>query len=189
MVVQGIVSERRTLPHFLSVIEKMQILYGKVICLNLIDMIASKTTPYASILFLAALFLSAAIYINKSTHQQKILVAKEIKALLLFLPTDVGDRKYSTQALLEEVSHKKIIFVKLKGDPDEDRKRFEFIRQEARRLEYTNDTASVIHVRFPKESTYGQFVYLTDMMQEEKHKRYGITGDDFYIFGENPPEQ
>ena len=89
--------------------------------------------------------------------------------------------------MLEEISHKKIILVELKGNTEEDRKRFEFIRQEARRLEYTCDTTSVIDVCFLKESTYGQFVYLTDMMQEDKHKRYGIAGDDFYIFGENPP--
>jgi len=152
-------------------------------------MIAFKKSGYASVLFLTALVILAVVYLFKSTHQQKILIAKETTALRLFLPTDFGYRKYSTQALLDEIRHKKIILVELQGNPDEDKKRFEFIRQEARRLEYTYDTTSVIHVRFPKESTYGQFVYLTDMMQEDKHKRYGITGDDFYIFGENPPEQ
>ncbi len=105
----------------------------------------------------------------------------------LFLPKDLGHQMYSMEAVMEEISRKKIILVELKGNFEEDKKRFEFIRQEARRLKYTYDTTSVLHVHFPKESTYGQFVYLNDMMQEDKHKRYLVTDNEFYIFGENPP--
>ena len=150
-------------------------------------MIAFQKSSYASILFLTALAFSAAIYLFKSTHQQKTLITKENTALRLFLPKDLGHQMYSMEAVMEEISRKKIILVELKGNFEEDKKRFEFIRQEARRLKYTYDTTSVLHVHFPKESTYGQFVYLNDMMQEDKHKRYLVTDNEFYIFGENPP--
>jgi hypothetical protein len=149
-------------------------------------MIASKRTFFASIFFLSAFVLAAVVYMFGSSHQKSSLVTKDDKALRLFLPTDNGFRKYSTQALLEEIKHKKIIRVELTGVAEEDEKRFQFIRQEARRLQYTYDTTSVLHVHFRKESTYGQFVYLTDMMTEDHHKRFGITNDDFYIFGEDP---
>ena len=136
--------------------------------------------------FLIAFIISAIIFGSRLFFTYATATAKEENALRLFLPNDRGESQFSVKALLKEVNRKKIIKVELTGKVEEDNKQFEFIRKEARTLQSTFDTTTVLHVHFPEESTYGQFVYLADMMAADKHKRYGITNNDFYIFGEDP---
>ena len=87
-----------------------------------------------------------------------------------------------------QARNKKFISVSLTGDVNEDEKRFEFIKNEARRLKYTNDTTNIIRVHFNEDNTYGQFVNLVNMMARDFHKRYMYYKDDFYIMGEQPTE-
>ncbi|OIR12091.1 hypothetical protein GALL_63420 [mine drainage metagenome] len=151
----------------------------------------SKKILYVNIFFLLALIFTAVLFKFKSIQNSDLQI-KDEKVLKFILPLDdVSDYPYgliySTKLILERVRRKKIIKIGLIGNYQEDQKRFEFIRQEARRLKYTCDTTAVIQVHFIKENTYGQFVYLVNMMIEDQHKSYALANDNFYIFGENPP--
>lgn len=83
---------------------------------------------------------------------------------------------------------KEFITVNLTGYFPEDKKRMDFIRMEARRLKYTCDTTHILKVHFSDENTYGQFIQLVSIMQQDIHKRYAFYEDDFYILGEPPPD-
>jgi len=72
-------------------------------------------------------------------------------------------------------TNKKFITINLTGDFQEDEKRIDFIRMEARRLKYTCDTTHILRVHFTEENTYGQFVQLVSIMQKDLHKRYLFT--------------
>lgn len=146
-------------------------------------------TFWVKLFFLTAFIIATIIFGSKLFFNYATATAKNEKVLRLFLPTDHGERQFSVEALLKEVNHKKIVKIELTGNAEEDNKQFEFIRKEARRLQSTYDTTTVLHVHFPEESTYGQFVYLADMMAADKHKRYGITNNDFYIFGDEPSKR
>jgi len=98
--------------------------------------------------------------------------------------------KFSATDILKEWkrNNKKIITVDLTSDNTDDQKRLNFIRNEARRLEYTYDTTEVLKVHFLDENTYGQFVTLISMLHADKHKRYMLFKNDLYISGSPPPE-
>ena len=57
------------------------------------------------------------------------------------------------------------------------------------RVKYTYDATHIIKVHFMDENTYGQFVELVNMMAKDKHKRYLFFNDNFYILGEQPPDE
>jgi hypothetical protein len=135
-------------------------------------------------------------------HVFFIRVAHEIypqkngTVLKIYLPDDEPSYdpdiiKFSGPDILSEWrrTKKKFIQIDFTGETKEDKKRFEFIRMEARRLKYTYDTVHILKIHFTEENTYGQFVQLVSIMQEDHHKRYVLYKDDFYILGESPPEQ
>ena len=116
-------------------------------------------------------------------------------ALRFIVPPDDSDKsefgkKFSGSGTLKNWKKEKKIFIRvdLTGELSEDKKRMEFIRNEARRLQYTYDTTHILKVHFSEENTYGQFVELVNMMNKDRHKRYTFFKDDFYILGEAPPE-
>lgn len=92
---------------------------------------------------------------------------------------------WSGAAILNEWKNqnKKIIPIYLTGDKSEDKKVFELITFESRKLIYTCDTNTIVKVHFSEENTYGQFVELNNIMLEDHHKRYFYYKDDFYILG------
>jgi hypothetical protein len=93
---------------------------------------------------------------------------------------------FEAPRILKTISHKKLITVVLNDHPSEIIKRLDFIRLEARRLKYTNDTNTVIKVFIPDSSKYGTFLSLLQMVNEDGHKRYFEYQNFFYIFGEAP---
>jgi len=116
--------------------------------------------------------------------------------LRIFLPTDKRSKNkfemlFSGPDILDQWKKEKKIFIRidLTGELSEDKKRMEFIRNEARKLKYTDDTTHILKVHFTDENTYGQFVELVKIMTEDHHKRYMLYKDDFYISGETPPQQ
>jgi hypothetical protein len=154
----------------------------------------SKLNFYFNTLILLAI-VSAAVYfkylleLNHSSSQS----LKNKTVLRLFLPRENKPNDdsflvmFSEKFLLNQMKKKKLMKIDLTGNYQQDLKRFEFIRHEARRLKYTYDTTAVIQVHFMDENTYEQFVYLVNMMADDQHKRWAILNDDFYILGENPP--
>lgn len=149
---------------------------------------------FIKISFLCAVVLAAIYfkYLLQLNHpSQQSLKNKTVLRLFLLRRHKPDDDSsfvtFSEKFILNQVRQKKVIKIDLSGDAEQDSKRFEFIRHEARRLKYTYDTTTVIQVHFNKENTYGQFVYLVNMMVEDQHKRYAFINDDFYIYGEPPP--
>ncbi|SFQ19868.1 hypothetical protein SAMN05444277_106234 [Parafilimonas terrae] len=112
--------------------------------------------------------------------------------LRMALPEDGPDtsyfgRRFSGEGFLNEAKRqrKKITTIYLTGIPAEDIKRFDLVKYESRKIEYTHDTMNIIKVHFNENCTYGQFVNLVNIMVEDKHKRYMYYKDDFYII-KNP---
>jgi hypothetical protein len=114
-----------------------------------------------------------------------ILESKRLPGILRHvLPSDKNDSSlFSGPSTIQKWKREKKRFftVYLTGDVNEDRKRFEVIKYEARRVKYTCDTNTIIKVHFCNDNTYGQFVQLINMMIEDKHHRYMFYQDDFYI--------
>jgi hypothetical protein len=117
------------------------------------------------------------------------------RAMRFILPDDTPSpqrylKTYNAPDVLKEwrKQHKKIITIDLTGDLQEDKKRLEFIRNEAQRLKYTYDTTSILKVHFTDENTYGQFVELLNIMIKDRHKRYMLFQDNFYVAGETYSE-
>jgi hypothetical protein len=93
---------------------------------------------------------------------------------------------FEARRILKSIRHKKFISVALTADLIEDGKRLSFIRSEARRLKYTNDTNMIVKVFIPDSCKYGTFLSLLYIMNEDQHKRYFEYQNWFYIFGEAP---
>lgn len=91
---------------------------------------------------------------------------------------------FEPTSILKANKDKRFISVILTTDFEENQKKLDFIRFEARRLKYTNDTSQVLKVFIPDSSKYGTFLSLLLMMNEDKHKRYFEYQNWFYIFGE-----
>ena len=70
-----------------------------------------------------------------------------------------------------EKKRKKFVGIYLTGDEVEDKKRFEVVQYEARKIRYTCDTNTIIKVHFNSNNKYGQFVGLVNMLREDQHKR------------------
>jgi biopolymer transport protein ExbD len=96
--------------------------------------------------------------------------------------------KYSRLTVQSNLEGKKINTVYYNEDHSLNARKLEFITQEALKLKLYNDNSQVIKVRLSAETTYGEFVQLVNAMYRNKLKRYTLLGDDFYIFGEDPPE-
>ncbi|MEP7320087.1 MAG: hypothetical protein ABI921_15125 [Panacibacter sp.] len=123
-------------------------------------------------------------------------VNKHETLLRIAFPTDERSKNkfellFSGPDILDKWKKEKKIFIKigLTGELDEDKKRIEFIKTKARELKYTYDTIHILKVHFTEDNTYGQFVELVNIMNKDRHKRYMLYKDDFYILGETPPEQ
>jgi hypothetical protein len=120
-------------------------------------------------------------------------IEKKQTVLKFVLPTDDLSSspyflKYSRLTVMGKLRGKKINTVYYNEDHSLNAKKLEFIAQEALKLKFYNDSSQVIKVRLSAETTYGEFVQLVNAMYRDKQKRYTLLGDDFYIFGEDPPE-
>jgi hypothetical protein len=91
---------------------------------------------------------------------------------------------FEPTSILEANKDKKFIPVILTTDVNENQKKLDFIRFEAKRLKYTNDTNQILKVFIPDCSKYGTFLSLLLMMNEDQHKKYFEYQNWFYIFGE-----
>lgn len=114
----------------------------------------------------------------------------------LFLPDDKSYkdsliRGFSAPDFLADWKNQKKNFIRvdLTGEAEEDKKRFDFIRSEARRLKYTFDTLNILKIHFTNENTYDEFVRLVNIMTLDRIRRYMFYKDDFYILGEAPPHE
>ncbi len=95
---------------------------------------------------------------------------------------------FTRSAAIAALKGKKINTVYLDENHGLNTRKLEFITREALKQKFYHDTTQVIKVRLSAETTYGEFVQLVNIMIKDGHKRYGLLDNDFYIFGEEPPE-
>jgi biopolymer transport protein ExbD len=95
---------------------------------------------------------------------------------------------FSRVSVTAALKSKKINTVYFDGDHKLNARKLEFVAKEALKLKFYHDTTQVIKVRLSAETTYNEFVQLVNIMHKDSHKRYALLDDDFYIFGEEPPE-
>jgi hypothetical protein len=142
--------------------------------------------------FIDLLFIALLVYLFfELKFRCSVDVAKEFAYFNYVVPKNVdlnNDHIYNFEVptILKTISKKNFISVDLTTDPMENRKRFDFIQFEARRLKYTNDTNQVIKVFIPDSSKYSTFLRLLYIMNEDQHKRYFEYQNWFYIFAEDP---
>jgi len=118
-------------------------------------------------------------------------IGKTLTVLRLFVPTEDNSPdqyRFSRYAVKAQLKGKKVNTVYLNGDRRLNAKKLDFIAYEALKLTYYHDTSQILHVVFTAETTYGEFVQLVNIMHRDDHKRYAWLDDDFYIFGDPPPD-
>ena len=101
-------------------------------------------------------------------------------------PSEPFAYSYSVQWGENLIKKKNQIKITLDGDQITNQKKLELVKYEARKLKYTTDTTTVIRIILTDETTYGEFLQLIKLCNEDKHKRYALLKRSFVIFGEYP---
>jgi hypothetical protein len=84
------------------------------------------------------------------------------------------------------ISKKKQIAIILDENEADNRKKFDLIKYEARKLKYTHDTSTVLRIRFTEKMNYGELIQLIRLCYEDGHKRFVLLNKSFVIWGERP---
>jgi hypothetical protein len=133
---------------------------------------------------LIALFISFKLSINKIQPKLysyiSLNVPKETK--------DMSHSSFSSYWIEQQIKNKKQIVLTLDADEINNRKKFELIKYEARKLKYTQDTSTVLRIKFTNDINYGTLVRLIDLCYTDQHKRFVLLKNSFVIFGESPPK-
>lgn len=104
-------------------------------------------------------------------------------------PDDPFTYLFSVKWIEKLIRKKKQIKITLDGDRSTNQKKLELVKYEARKLKYTEDTTTVIRINLTNETTYGEFIQLVKLCNNDKHKRYALLKRSFIIFGEYRPEK
>ena len=117
---------------------------------------------------------------------------KEYTVLRFILPKDDSQSPshsgYTYSVVSDVLKGKKIHTIYLGEHNDVNEKKLALFAREALKLKFYSDTTQVVGVYLSEESTYGNFVQLVNIMVRDKHKRYTLIGDYFYVFSEVPTE-
>jgi biopolymer transport protein ExbD len=100
---------------------------------------------------------------------------------------DMSNYRFSSYWIEKQLKKKKQIQLTLDDDEKTNQKKFELIKYEARKLKYTQDTSTVLRIKFTNDITYGTIVRLIDLCYTDGHKRFVLLKNSFVIFGEFPP--
>lgn len=138
--------------------------------------------PLRFILLLVIAFLSLTwiLLYNFSNLQHK-----SISYTTLYVPS-TGNYPFSTVPLLKLIAAKKKIRVSLNDDSISNQKKMNLIRQESRKINYTNDTNSVVMVTFEKNAAYSNLLALMQLCTDDQYKRFALIQNNFIIFGGYP---
>ncbi len=101
---------------------------------------------------------------------------------------DSGMITFSRYSVYDAIANKKLIQVSMYDEDDQNRiaAKLDFARREMERLEFTNDTTTVLKVELGNNNSFGDFVWLQNQALILDIKRYAFT-DDAYFFFPNPP--
>jgi hypothetical protein len=108
----------------------------------------------------------------------------------LRVPKEEGESHwvFTEKYILRKLIAKKRITITLDGDRQTDFKKIELIRYEARKLNYTLDSTTVLDIHFSSETKYQSIIDLLRMCQYDGQKVYVYMKDRFIIFGCPPDE-
>src|ERR1700722_1597325 len=119
--------------------------------------------------------------------------------LKFYLPTDRKDDpgliRFSKGNVYKSLEGKKITTIDIdveKFNEDDSRTQYlfyqklHFMSQEIERLEFTNDTSTVLKIQFGTNNTYGDFVWMLNQIVLYKVKRYALVDNNFYVFADPP---
>ncbi len=120
--------------------------------------------------------------------------------LKMYLPSDDEDRgagliRYSKYSINEMTKGKRIVSIYLSdkriyyGDfrDGEFEAKLNFVAREMERLQFTNDTNSVLRVVFDEGCEYSDFIEVLNRGIIYQFKRYAWVKDSFYFFPNPPP--
>ena len=95
-------------------------------------------------------------------------------------------RMVSPYQIEKNISKKKQIEIILDENEADNRKKFDLIKYETRKLKYTHDTSTVLRISFTEKMNYGEFVRLIRLCSTDGHKRFALLNKSFVIWGEWP---
>jgi hypothetical protein len=122
-------------------------------------------------------------------------------ALTMFLPSDEQDPprdgilKFSAYSVNDAIKGKDLITIYLTEKrlfyggfrDDEFNARLNFVAKEMERLQFTNDTNSVLRVVLDYDCEYADFVHLINLTLIYNIKRWAFVNDSFYFLMNPPP--
>jgi len=123
-------------------------------------------------------------------------------AIRINMPTDdikpnpPGVLRFSRWYVHQTLKNKKIIAVEL-NDPSQeideidrfrDQKKLDFISNEIARRQFTHDTSSIFKIEFGRGCTYGDFVWVPNLIRLYDVKRFVFIDDAYYLFTNPPPQ-
>ncbi len=116
----------------------------------------------------------------------------------LNLPSDKKDEpgieKFSTAFVYRAIAHKKMVSVDLgvwsyADDRNQymENKKHSFIAAEMQKIQFTNDTNTVVKITLGSESRYSDFIWLLNQAMLDDFKRYALVDNTLYFFANPPP--
>lgn len=122
-------------------------------------------------------------------------VAKPIKMVLFDKNTrfPLWEQTYGT-SMKEKIRGKQLSEINFNEqwrgyeDPAFKKAKLYFLERELERITFNHDTNSIICIKMGEQFTFGDFYHLQEQLEFLRVKRYGMLDDNFYIFGNEPPE-
>jgi hypothetical protein len=117
-------------------------------------------------------------------------------SIRLFLPSDRKDDfqtiGFSKGYFYKSIKGKKIIRIDLNEEyqPQESslfQAKLNFISREIERLEFTNDTTTILRIDLGERNTYGHFIWVLNQALTYKLRRYTFVDDSFYLLANPRP--
>ena len=144
-------------------------------------------------LYVPGLITLIGLSITLPSFYKRNIPAKKY-CLTLYFPNDDNDKNaayysFSKYNLERDIRKKNKIKFSLGNDKDENKRKMEIIKYEARKLKYTEDTSAVILIQLSDSINYGEFISIVDLCETDGHKRYASWDNKFVIFGEPPPKK
>ena len=115
-----------------------------------------------------------------------------LHSIRFFIPYDqegplVHSKIFSKQSIYRQAKGKKIVEVDLRYEFFEDyqslvQAKHAFIVREMERMQFTNDTMSVLKIDFGPENSLGEFVWILNLAVYFNFHRYAFADESYYFF-------
>jgi hypothetical protein len=156
--------------------------YGMNIKSHLLSMTNKRKLFYVPGMISLTGYLLLLPYVYKKT------LSKPVAVISIVVPKfSVGKNEpgyvFSESWILNDIRNKKKTRFWLDNDHESNKKKIELIRFEAKKLEYTLDSSSVILIEFTDDLVYEELFRIYDNCIADKIKRFASWDSYFVIFG------